>query len=61
VRIELTLKRNIASLSGFYSVKNIIFVQNSSFQVNGRSTVSLVREQLMLQARGSGTLFNIVN
>jgi hypothetical protein len=53
VRIELIFQRNTAYLSGLYlQCEEHYFVQNSHFQVNGRSTVCLVKEQLMLQARG---------
>jgi hypothetical protein len=41
--IELPFERNTALLSGFSSVTNITFVQSNSIQVNGRSTISLVR------------------
>jgi hypothetical protein len=34
-------------------------VQNSSIQVKGRSTVSVVRKQLMLEAGGSRTLLDV--
>jgi hypothetical protein len=62
VRIELIFQRNTAYLSGLYlQCEEHYFVQNSHFQVNGRSTVCLVKEQLMLQARGPRTLFGIVN
>jgi hypothetical protein len=44
VRIELTFERNTAYLSGFQCVSNISFVQNSSIQMKGRSTVYLVRK-----------------
>jgi hypothetical protein len=37
------------------------FVQSSPIQVNGRSTVSLVREQLMLKGREFNTLFSSEN
>jgi hypothetical protein len=47
VRIDLGLKRKRAKFSGFPSVKNIIFVQNSLSQVNERRTVPLGREPLM--------------
>jgi hypothetical protein len=40
---------------------NITFVQNHPKQVNGKSTVALVRESLMLEARGSSNLFSILN
>jgi hypothetical protein len=43
VVIELPFERNTAYLSRFSCVKNVTFVQNSSIQVNGGSTVSLVR------------------
>jgi hypothetical protein len=36
-------------------VKNIIFLQNSPFHMNGNCIVALVRESLMFQARGLAT------
>jgi hypothetical protein len=45
----------------FSWVKTISFLQNQPIQIEGRSTVALVRESLMLEARGSISLFNIVN
>jgi hypothetical protein len=36
-------------------------VQNCQLEVNARSSVPIVRESLMLEARGSSTLFSIVN
>jgi hypothetical protein len=62
VRIELIFQRNTAYLSGLYlQCEEHYFVQTSHFQVNGRSTVCLLKERLMLQARGPRTLFGIVN
>jgi hypothetical protein len=40
MRFELPFERNTAYLSGFLSVRNISFVQNSSIHVKGRSSVS---------------------
>jgi hypothetical protein len=37
------------------------FVQNHPIQVNGRCSVACLRESLMLEARGSSTLFSILN
>jgi hypothetical protein len=42
-------------------MSNITFVLNHCCQVNGRSTVPLVREALMLQARGPCTLLSMMN
>jgi len=42
-------------------MRNITFVLNHRIQVKGRSTVALVREGLILQARGSCTLLSLVN
>jgi hypothetical protein len=42
-------------------VRKITFLESHHVQLNGRSTVALVRESLMLEARGSSNLFNIVN
>jgi hypothetical protein len=42
-------------------MSNITFVLNHPCQVNGRSTVALVREGLILQRRGSCTLLSMVN
>jgi hypothetical protein len=56
MRIEQTFERNTAYLSGFPCVRNITFVQNISIQVNGRSTVSLVRKSSMLEAGRSSIL-----
>jgi hypothetical protein len=47
---------NTAYPSVFSSVRNIAFVQNSSIQVNGRSTVTLGIKPSMLEAEGSSTL-----
>jgi hypothetical protein len=43
--IEFPFERKTACLSGFSSVRNISFVQNGSTQVNGSSTVSLLKNQ----------------
>jgi hypothetical protein len=43
------------------SVRNITTVQNSNFQVSGRSTLSTGRKPSMLEARGSNTLFPCEN
>jgi hypothetical protein len=43
VTIELPFERNTAYLSAISGLRTIIFVQNSSIEVNGRSTVSLGR------------------
>jgi hypothetical protein len=48
-------------LSVFSWVRNITFVQNCPIQVNGRSTVVLVRESLTLEAIGSSNFLTIVN
>jgi hypothetical protein len=61
VGVAWSFIRNTTCLSGFESVKNIIFMQNRPFQVKVRSSVSLIREPLMLQVRESSTLFSIVN
>jgi hypothetical protein len=53
--------RNTAYLSGISNVKNMTFVQNSSIQVDGRNTVSLLWKQSMLEAGGSSTLFSFGN
>jgi hypothetical protein len=42
----------------FSWVRNINFGQNHRIQVNGRSTVSLVIEPLIIKARGSSTLLS---
>jgi hypothetical protein len=42
-------------------MRNITFVQNHHIQVNGRCSVACLRESLMLEARGSSTLFSILN
>jgi hypothetical protein len=41
-------------------MSNTTFVENSSIQVSGRSTVSLVRKQSMIEAESSSTLFLFV-
>jgi hypothetical protein len=38
-------------------VRNINFVQNNSFNVNGGSTLPLVRKPSVLDAGGSSTIF----
>jgi hypothetical protein len=58
MRIELSVERNTAYLSGFPSVKNITFVQNASNQVN-RSSISLGRKPYMLEAGGSHKLISL--
>jgi hypothetical protein len=55
--IELPFEGNTVYLSGFSSVRNTTFVQNSPIQVNGRSTLFLGRKPSMLEAGGSSTLF----
>jgi hypothetical protein len=50
MRIELIFERNTAYLSGISNVSNITIVPNSSIQVKGTSTVSLVRKLPMLAA-----------
>jgi hypothetical protein len=47
-----------AYLSVFSGVRIITFVQNSPIELNVRSTASIGRELLMLEARGSGMLFS---
>jgi hypothetical protein len=42
-------------------ISNITFLLNLPIQVKGRSTAALVREALMLQARGPCTLLSMVN
>jgi hypothetical protein len=42
-------------------MRNITFVQSSSFQLNGRSTVSLGRKPSILEEGGSQTLFSCEN
>jgi hypothetical protein len=42
-------------------MRNMTFVLNHRIQVKGRSTVALVRDGLILQARGSCTLLSMVN
>jgi hypothetical protein len=44
VRIEWALQRNTTCLSGIYSVKKITFVEKSPVSMEGRSTVSPVRD-----------------
>jgi hypothetical protein len=61
MRIELPVERNTAYLSVFSCVWNITIVPNSSIQVNGRNTVSIVRKASMLEAGGSGTMFPCEN
>jgi hypothetical protein len=61
MRIEFPFERNAAYLSWFLNVRNITFMQNSSIQVKGRSSVSFVRKQSMLEAGGSSTLFPCEN
>jgi hypothetical protein len=61
LRIELPFERNIAYLSGFSNVKNITFVQNSSIQMNGRSSVSHGRKPSVLESGWSYILFPCEN
>jgi hypothetical protein len=61
MRIELPVERNTPYLSVFSYVRIITFVQNSSIQVNGRSSISLVRKATMLEAGGSIILFSCEN
>jgi hypothetical protein len=55
--IQLPFERNTAYLSGFSSVRNITFVENSSIEVNERTTVSLLRKPSMLEEGGANTMF----
>jgi hypothetical protein len=57
----LLLKTNSSYFSLFSRMSNITFVLNHHCQVNRRSTVPLLREGLLLQARGSYTLFSMLN
>jgi hypothetical protein len=50
--MEIAVEKNNAYLSVFPRMR---------IQVNGRSTVGLVREPLFLEARVSSNLFSIVN
>jgi hypothetical protein len=59
--IEFPFKSNVAYLSGFSSMRNIIFVQNSSILVKGRRIVSLGRKPSMFQARRSCILYPCEN
>jgi hypothetical protein len=54
---ELIFEKNTAYLSGISNVSNISIVPNSSIQVKGTSTVSLVGKLSMLETGGSSTLF----
>jgi hypothetical protein len=47
---QLPFDRNTAHLSVFSTVRNIIIEQNSSIQVNGGITISLVRKPSMFEA-----------
>jgi hypothetical protein len=58
MRVHLPVERNTAYPSVFLWVRNITFLQKSPIQVNGRSTVSLVREPLMLEARSCSNVDN---
>jgi hypothetical protein len=49
--------KGILPTSVFSWLKNLTFVQNSLFQEYGRSTATLVREECMLQAGRSSTMF----
>jgi hypothetical protein len=61
IRTELPVERNTAYLSGFSTVKNITFVQNNCFPVNGSNMVPLGRKSPMLEAGGSSTSFPCEN
>jgi hypothetical protein len=60
-RIQLPIERYTALKSVFSSERNINFLQDCQIQVKGRSTVSLLRKPLMLEARGSSMLFTSEN
>jgi hypothetical protein len=55
-----SLKEYWTPLSVFLEEQHYLCV-NHPIEVNGRSTASLVRERLILQARGSWTLLSMVN
>jgi hypothetical protein len=59
--MESACKINPPYFSLFSLVRNFTFVENSPILVNGKTTVSLVREILMLEVRGSSTLFSSEN
>jgi hypothetical protein len=61
MKIELPVKRNTAYHSVFSCVRNITIVPNSSFQVNGTSTVSLARKASMFEAGRPRALFSSGN
>jgi hypothetical protein len=61
VTIGLTFERNTANLTEFLTVRKITFVQNNSFQVDERNTISLVRNPSMFKAEGSITFFPCEN
>jgi hypothetical protein len=51
VRIEWALQRNTTCLSLFYSMTKITFVQNNPVSMEGRSTVSPVRDACVRSKR----------
>jgi hypothetical protein len=57
VKTELPFDRNKAYLSGFSSVININFAQNSSIQVNGGSTILLLRKPQCVKQKGLAPCF----
>jgi hypothetical protein len=59
--IELLMQGNTSYHSVFSWMMNITFVQTHPVRVNGRCSVASVRESLMFEAKGSSTLFSIVN
>jgi hypothetical protein len=54
------LKQYCLPLSVFMGEEHHL-LQNHPIQVNGKSTVALVTESLILEARGTSTFFSIVN
>jgi hypothetical protein len=61
MKLSFLLKGMIPTSQGFQVWGKIPFVQSSSIQVKGRSTVSLIRKAFMLETAGSSTLFPCEN
>jgi hypothetical protein len=61
MRNQLLIYRNTFYHSVFSWVRNVTFVPYNPIKVNARSTVSLAIQTLMIEARGSSTLFSSGN
>jgi hypothetical protein len=59
--MESACEINPPYFSLFSQVRNFTFVENSDILMKGRTTLSLVREILMVEVRGSSNVFSSDN